>query len=116
MKSFSFPKEERLLNRKEFVNLNRLGKRYRTKHFTVIVKENGLDISRIGITVKKKIGNAVKRNKIKRWIREIFRLNKNHIPKGYDIVIVANSGADGLGFWKIKDELGEIILDQTFIS
>lgn len=115
MKSFSLPKKERLLNRKEFVNLNRLGRRYRTKHFTVILKENGLDISRIGITVRKKIGNAVKRNRIKRLIREIFRLNKKIIPKGYDIVIVANSGADGLDFWKIKDELGEIILDQTSI-
>jgi ribonuclease P protein component len=115
MKSFSLPKKERLLNRKEFVNLNRLGKRYRTKHFTVILRENGLDISRIGITVRKKIGNAVKRNRVKRRIREIFRLNKSRIPEGYDIVIIANDGADDLGFRKIKDELGEIILDQISI-
>lgn len=101
------------MNRKEFVNLNRLGKRYRTRHFTVILKENGLDISRIGITVRKKIGNAVKRNRIKRLVREIYRLNKRNILKGYDIVIVAHSGADALDFWKMKDELGEIILDQT---
>lgn len=116
MKSFSLPKEERLLNRKEFVNLNRLGKRYRTTHFTVILKENGLNISRIGITVRKKIGNAVKRNRVKRLIREIFRLNKRTVPRGYDIVVIANSGADSLDFWKIRDELGEIILDQTSVS
>ena len=114
MKSFSFPKKERLLNRKDFVNLNRSGKRYRTAHFTAIVGKNGLDISRLGITVSKKTGNAVKRNKVKRQIREFYRLHKNHLPKGYDIVIIANRGADGLVFRKITEELGEIILDKKF--
>ena len=109
MKSFSLPKNERLLNRKDFVNLNRSGKRYRTKHFTVICKENGLDVSRLGITVNKKIGNAVKRNKVKRLVREFFRLNKRDAPKGHDIVIIANRGAEGLVLGKITEELGEII-------
>ena len=114
MKSFSLPKNERLLKRKDFVNLNRLGKRYRTEHFTVIFKENGLNISRLGITVNRKIGNAVKRNKVKRLIREFFRLNKNCFPKGYDIVIIANKNAYGLIFLNIKEELGEIILGKKF--
>jgi ribonuclease P protein component len=112
MKSFSFRKSERLLNRKDFVNLNRLGKRYRTEHFTIILKDNGRDISRLGITVSKKIGNAVKRNKVKRLLREFFRLNKHRCPKGYDIVIIANNGADDLFFSKLKEELGEIIQDK----
>ena len=112
MKSFILPKDERLLNRKDFVNLNRLGKRYPTKNFTVILKENGLEISRLGITVSKKIGNAVTRNRVKRLIREFYRLNKQYVPKGIDIVIIAKKGAKGLVFWKIRNELGEIILDK----
>ena len=100
------------MNRKDFVNLNRFGTRYRTKHFTIILKENGLDLSRLGITVSKKTGNAVKRNKVKRLIREFFRLHKNYFPKGYDIVTVANKGAHGLVFREIKEELGGIILDK----
>lgn len=112
MKSLSFPKQERLLNRKDFVNLNRLGKRYRSKHFTVIFKENERGVSRLGITASKKIGNAVKRNKVKRLLREFFRLNKHCCPKGYDIVIIANNGTNGLLFRKIKEELGGIILDK----
>jgi ribonuclease P protein component len=112
MKSLSFPKQERLLNRKDFVNLNRLGKKYRTKHFTIILKDNGQDISRLGITVSKKIGNAVKRNKVKRLLREFFRLNKLCCPKGYDIVIIANNGAADLLFSELKEELGEIIHDK----
>ena len=108
MKSFSFPKDERLLNRKDFVNLNRSGKRYRTEHFTVLFKKNGLTITRLGITVSKRIGNAVRRNRIKRLIREFFRLNKESFRKGCDVIVIANRGAHDLVFRDIKKELGNI--------
>ncbi|MFH1350435.1 MAG: ribonuclease P protein component [Pseudomonadota bacterium] len=114
MGSFSFPKKQRLLNRKDFVNLNRFGKRYQSKHFTVLFNRNRLGITRLGITVSKKIGNAVKRNKVKRLIREFFRLHKSHFPQGYDMVIAAKYGASDLYFWEIKEELGELILDKEF--
>jgi len=114
MGSFSFLKIERLLNRKDFVNLNHRGKRYGTKHFTVILKQNGLGITRLGTVVSKKTGNAVKRNKVKRLIREFFRLHKGYFPQGYDLIIIANKGAHDLNFWKLKEELGEIILDKKF--
>ena len=106
------PKYERLLKRKDFVNLNRAERRYLTEHFTVIFKENGLNISRLGITVSKRVGKAVKRNRIKRLLREFFRLNKKIFPKGFDVIFIANKGAEGLVYWKIKEELSEIILDK----
>jgi ribonuclease P protein component len=109
MKSFSFPKNERLLNRKDFVNLNRSGKRYRTEHFTALYRENGRHITRLGITVNKRIGNAVRRNRIKRLIREFFRLNKESFLKGYDVNFIANGGAHDLVFRDIKMELGNLI-------
>jgi ribonuclease P protein component len=114
MKDFSFPRYLRLLNFKDFVNLNRLGQRIHTAHFTLIFGQNGLGINRLGITVSKKIGNAVKRNKVKRLIREWFRLHNYDFPQGYDIVIVAKNGAHGLNLWKIKEEFGEIIVDKKF--
>ena len=115
MGAYTFSKEHRLLKRKDFVNLNRLGTRDHTTHFTVILKENGLGINRVGITVTKKIGNAVKRNRIKRLAREFFRLHQHSIPHGYDIVIVAKKGAADLFFRKLKEELGEILLDKKFL-
>lgn len=108
MKSFSFPKCERLLNRKDFVNLNLSGKRFKTGHFTVIFKKNGLIITRLGITVSKRIGNAARRNRVKRLVRESYRLNKGSFPKGYDVVVIANRGAHNLGFSDIGEELGNI--------
>ena len=112
MRYSSFPKRERLLNRKDFVNLNRLGNRYHTKHFLVIVKENETGINRLGITVTKKIGNAVKRNRVKRLAREFFRLNKHHFSKGCDIVIIGKKNSFLLNYTDIKEELGEIILNE----
>jgi len=108
MKSFSFPKCERLLNRKDFVNLNLSGKRFKTGHFTVLFNKNGLIITRLGITVSKRTGNAAKRNRIKRLVRELFRLNKGSFPKGYDIVVIGKKGAHTLGLSEIEEELGNI--------
>ena len=101
------------MNRKDFVNVNRLGKRDHTAHFIILCLGNRLGITRLGITVGKRTGNAVRRNRIKRLIREFYRLHKAHLPRGYDIVIVAKKGADRLDFWRIKEELGEFFLDKN---
>jgi ribonuclease P protein component len=92
--------------------LNRSGKRHYTRHFVVIDKQNGLSITRLGVTVSKKIGNAVTRNRIKRLIREFFRLNTMQIPHGYDIVVTAKKDASYLDLWKVKEELGEVFFKK----
>ena len=110
MGSFSFSQEERILKRAEFIDLNLHGTRYYTKNFVVILKQNRRDITRLGITVSKRVGNSVKRNRIKRSIREFFRLSKQQIPKGYDIMIVALKESDKSDFLKVQEELGDLLL------
>ncbi len=107
---FSFKQEERILKKKEFIALKLQGKRYYTKNFVVIVRENRGDITRLGITVSKRIGNSVKRNRIKRLIKEFFRLNKQQIPKGYDLIITALKGNNTFDFFKVQEELGNLLL------
>ena len=91
-----------------------MGKRHHTRHFVVIIKQNGLGITRLGVTVSKKAGNAVKRNRVKRLIREFFRLNNSKIPQGHDIVVTAKKDASYLDLWKTKDELAEIFFKKEF--
>jgi ribonuclease P protein component len=111
---FSFSKIEKLLNREEFVNLNRSGRRHHTRHFVLIFKKNGLSFARLGITVSKKIGNAVQRNRVKRLIREFFRLHRDQFPKGFDIVIAAKRNAISINYSDLTEELSEGLTRRDF--
>ena len=107
--AFSFPKYKRLLRRADFVNVNRSGKHCHMRHFIAIVRKNELGTTRLGVTASKKVGNAVRRNRAKRLIREFFRLNKARLPQGYDIVIIAKKGAGYLNYRKAEKELEKIV-------
>ena len=99
-------KRERLLKRSDFIGVQRLGVRIQTKHFTILVANGpGLDHHRIGITAGRHVGGAVRRNRIKRLIREYFRAHKREIlpdrlPGGADIVVIIRRNCPDL---KLED-------------
>ena len=82
-----FPREARLVRRGDFDAVYRAGKRRSSSHFTVFFRANQLPVSRFGFSIKKALGGAVVRNRIRRRIREMVRCHRMEIPVGWDIVI-----------------------------
>ncbi len=78
-----------LKNSREFGSVYNTRNSVANKYLVMYLRSNGLDYNRLGISVSKKVGNSVVRHRVTRLIREAFRLNKENIDVGYDIVIVA---------------------------
>ena len=112
-KRFSLKRHERLRRRNDFDLAFRHGSRRHTKNFTIILRPNELQFSRLGVTVGKKVGKAVKRNRVKRYLREFFRLHKHKLPASYDMVIVAKKDAATLAYHDVREELAAMLLGNN---
>lgn len=89
-----FPKRERVRRRTEYLAIQRRGERLHFRLLLAFVRPSQIfGVTRLGITVSKKVGNAVVRNRTKRLIREAWRKNKDDFPRGLDIVVVAKRDA-----------------------
>ena len=74
-------------------------------YFVLYARRNRLNMNRVGITVSKKLGHAVVRNRTRRRIREIYRLNEERFTPGWDIVIVARTRSVDANFSKMTAAL-----------
>ena len=93
MVSFCFSKAQRLLKRSEYVRLSKEGRKINGEFLWACAAEGRTEQTRLGITVTKKVGKAHQRNRIKRVIREYFRLNKHRFNSIHDINIIATKEA-----------------------
>ena len=103
-----FLKNARLTRRSDFLNLSRGGKKIYTQHFIVVSKFNHREIDRLGVTVSKKVGKAVVRNRVKRHLREFFRRQPKPHSSHRDILVIARKGAGNLSHFEVVQELGKI--------
>ncbi|MDD3815585.1 MAG: ribonuclease P protein component [Desulfocapsaceae bacterium] len=91
---FRLPKSHLLRKGWEFEQVYKQGRRLHGKGFTLIFNRNELGYSRIGISVHRQIRGAVKRNRIKRIIRESFRLHRELYPECADIIFAVRPGME----------------------
>lgn len=75
------------------------------KLLILYIKTNNLDYNRAGFTVSKKIGKSVVRSKVKRRIRESYRLKDDQIKQGYDLVFIAREGCADASYKEIESAL-----------
>jgi len=81
----SLQKKERLRGQKNFFNLLKKGKQCRNLYLKVFCFPNELDYNRIVVIISSKLGKSWFRNKVRRVIKEIYRVHKNEFSQGYDI-------------------------------
>ena len=111
MKKEGLPKKERLRKDKEFQAVFREGKKLWINSILLIIyKPNSLNYRRLGIVVSKKIKKATQRNKVKRWIRELFRRNKDWFPENCDIIIIPHPNLLNLEYKKLMEIAREKLL------
>jgi ribonuclease P protein component len=102
---FRFPKEERLRSDREYREVVRKGERTATAHFAVYRDFLGGSAGKVGISVGKRVGRAVLRNRIKRVLREICRIHKNAFPGGSRTAIVVKVAPSPAGMAAVSAEL-----------
>ena len=115
MKEQSYRKLERITNNSRYRTIYSQGVWRSSRHFTTITCISGKETKRLGITVSRKVGNAVRRNRIKRLVREFFRLNKSLFPAGYDVVVMARRDMPPLKYQEVCRELTELFTRKANI-
>ena len=86
----------------EFKRLYNKGKSAASKCVVIYCRRNYNSGNRLGVTVSTKIGGAVQRNRIRRRLKEIYRLNEDKLVRGHDIVIVARTRSRYAGYHEIE--------------
>ena len=104
---------DRLRARSSFLAAQRRGRRVPGRNLVVYAlsrpETEHKERARIGITVSKKVGNAVVRNRVKRWLREGYRRMASSAPGGTDLVIIARPATAHSTYQRTAHELSELV-------
>ncbi len=104
--SYSFTPDMRVKKRAEFLRIQNGGKKFKTQNFIFICQKGTSPKPRIGITVTTKVHKrAVKRNLLKRKVREVYRKLYSFIVEPNDVVIISYQGAINLTYLEVKKEM-----------
>jgi ribonuclease P protein component len=108
-----FGRQARLLRPGDFQRVGRAGRHHSSESFAIIVADRHADGSgagaRLGVTVSRKVGGAVARNRVKRQVREWFRRQRARLGEGKDVVVIARRPAASLRGREAAQELSRLL-------
>lgn len=111
----TFPRARRVTKRRDYLAVQNGGRRIAGQHYLLFARRAATvgappvaTDCRVGITVSKKVGNAVVRNRVKRWVRESCRKLLSTLPSGLDLVVVARPSAARAGLGPTAQELASL--------
>ena len=107
---------ERIKENRDFRKLYAKGKVYVSGSFVMYALQNRKESTRVGVTCSKKVGNAVRRNRSKRVLREAFRSLQSDIPTGYDFILVARSATADKKSTFVAEKMRKSLVTAGIIS
>ncbi|MFH1147428.1 MAG: ribonuclease P protein component [Pseudomonadota bacterium] len=110
MGNSTFTRADRVYQKQDYAAAYRSGKRIETGNFAVIIRSNGHGRPRMGLSVSKRIAGAVKRNRIKRLVREFFRLHKSCFSTSNDYIFSVRRLPLSLNYQDIERELKDLFV------
>ncbi|MDR2666023.1 MAG: ribonuclease P protein component [Endomicrobium sp.] len=115
-KTFSFTYFEKLHLQKDFNKVFEKGLRLKNKSIKILVykRNDGSVTRRLGLVTPRKVGKAVIRNKVKRRLREIFRLNKHFLEPGIDLIFISRAETALLNYSSLKKNVLDLLKDAKF--
>lgn len=98
-----------LKKNKEFKKVFSEHRSFANHYLVMYASKNNLKVNRLGISVSKKVGNSVVRHRVKRLVKEAYRLNQSTIKQGYDLVVIARVRAKGRSYQEIESALKHLL-------
>ncbi|MCI5595951.1 MAG: ribonuclease P protein component [Lachnospiraceae bacterium] len=98
-----------LKNSRQFAAVYQNGKSKANKYLVMYVLPNDHNEIRIGISVSKKVGNSIVRHRLTRLIRETYRLHREELADGYDIVVIARNSAKDKSYQQIESAFMHLV-------
>lgn len=111
-----FSSERRLRRRADFLRVGATGRKFHSGHFLLLVAQQPTGPARLGVTVSRKVGGAVERNRVKRLVREFFRCHQPQFPPALDFSVIAKRGAAQLPHGQVDQELRKLFLSPLLLK
>ena len=102
-------RDTRLTTGKEYGEVYSRGRSVANRELALYFLKQDSDVTRAGISISRRIGSAVVRNRIKRLIKEFFRKNEARITAGYDLVFIARHAAKGKSFHGVEKAFIDVL-------